>query len=374
MRAACVVILLVSCRIGFDDHVDGGGSASMLVTKLTIDAPLLDSPNPSGQDCGTFEVFRAGDNTMMNDDLMAFAAVDSSSTMWFAYSCKDADLAWSETIGSWQPPSGTFQRYDGDPASPGIEELVSDAAIMSDGMAAYQLRQLRFAFGADGTVYGVGQRGRPDGVSQVVPVHMNQPIDLTALSYDLADDGVFLPPVAPWAAQTGTGREIMFDRGTFYLYSVHWDGITVTQTGVPLTSIAVATSTDMVSSSFAPEPMVTGWSDPYVSAWGGSYHMIARDLATNSYSYVHGTAPDDFDFAHAVPLGLAGFAGAPGAWDATNYIEHGASGDPRVSTARVVDGVLYVFYLAGIPPNAGAAEKGQDAKRGLGVFTIRLPE
>ena len=382
-----VGVLAVGCgRYGFPNDppvdashgdgtttVDGTPPQPFTITKLTVDAPLLDSPNPGGQDCGIFQVFRGGgDDAMMGADLGAYAAVDASSTIWFAYSCKYADVAWSETIGSWQPPDGVFQRYDGDPGTAGVNELVPTSAIMADGMAGYQLRQLRIVFGPDGTTYGTGERTRPDAVAQILPIHVDQPTHLTAMSYDTAHAGVFDPPALPWTMAAGTGRDLMFDGSLFYLYSSYWDGVTMAATGAEMTSIAVATSTDMVSQTFPTEPMVTGWTEPSVSAWGGSYHMVARDLSTNSYSYIHGTAPDNFDFANAVPLNLASYVGAPGTWDSLDYVEHGLSADPCVTTARVVDGVMYIFYLAGVAPNGGAAQKAE-SKRGMGVFAMQLP-
>jgi hypothetical protein len=44
-----------------------------------------------------------------------------------------------------------------------------------------------------------------------------------------------------------------------------------------------------------------------------------------------------------------------------------------VTTARVVDGVFYIFYAAGISLNSDAAAKGPTSKRGVGVFALPLP-
>jgi hypothetical protein len=170
---------------------------------------------------------------------------------------------------------------------------------------------------------------------------------------------------------TGLGRDILRVGTTYYLYSAHWDGTTQTVFGTPLTSIGIATTTDFTGATFVASPLITGWSDPSVSEWGGAYHMVARNLTDNAYYYVRGTSPTSFDFSNAVPLHLAQYQGAPGAWDSSRYAAHGGSGEPRITTTRVVDGVLYMFYAAGTPLNGGAVGSNGH-HRGLGVLRMAV--
>ena len=124
----------------------------------------------------------------------------------------------------------------------------------------------------------------------------------------------------------------------------------------------------MLSSKFQTTQLVTGWTDPLVSYDGGMFHMVARRLDDNNLYYVRGTAPDQFDFAHPQLIDLTGKAGKTGAWDELRWVGHAGSDEPVVSSAKVIDGTMYLFYMAGSPNNPGAGY--QEVKRGLGVFTV----
>jgi hypothetical protein len=132
----------------------------------------------------------------------------------------------------------------------------------------------------------------------------------------------------------------------------------------------VSTSTDLRSVTFGGSPVLAdGWAQPYASESGGTFHMVARRLDTNSWHHVRGTSPTDFDFAGATPLGLARHAGGPGAWDELRYTSHGLSGDPQVVGAVAVGDTLFVLYVAGVPPHGSFAGNAR-ARGSLGVFAV----
>lgn len=376
-RSALLLLLSGACgRIGFDARSDAGGGgdgAALGLVKLSANAPLFDTPAPTSADCGKFSMFYISDDTRENDDLMPFAFADpDGTTLWFAMSCKYVDNGWSEAIGRWSPPDGTFTMLDGKTAVAGINGFVEQSDTLPDGETGQSLRQLRFAFGADGRVYGLGSRYHfATGVFDVAPVVTAAPTTLAPGDYQMSNKGVLNPPMTSWSASVGFGREILFTNGQFFVYSVHWDRTSMTSRGQPLTSIAVTTTPDMLTPTFPAAPLVTGWTDPMVAIHGNELVMVARDETTNAYALVHGTSPTDFDFAGSRPLGLASQVGGSGAWDELRYTFHADSGDPRVTTVRVVGDNLYVFYVAGVPEDPGAA--GQPlGRRGLGVFQLAL--
>ncbi len=357
---------------------DAGGPLPLdptTIVKLTEDAPLFMSPSPTSGDCGQFGMFYVQDDPIDDYDLVpGFFSDPDGHTLWAALPCKPADTGWSLTLGRWDTAGGPFEILDGVAATPEREAFVRVEDHYSDGTLVASTRMAALAFGSDGRVYGTAAVWE-EAVSNhhVVPLHADAPLLWNALSYDVTLRGAVDAPVgAVWAMKTALRRLLLPVGSSFYVYSVHWDGTTMSALGREQTSIAVSTSNDMRSLDFGPSPvLVDGWTAPFVSAWGGAYHMVARRLDTNQWCYVRGTSPTSFDFAGAVPLGLARFAGAAGAWDELRYTSHGTSGDPKVVGAIVVAGTLYMFYVAGIPPNGGfAANPG--TRGGLGVFTAPL--
>jgi hypothetical protein len=349
---------------------DGGvvhGLDMANLVKLSESAPLLDGPGSTSPDCGKFSIAWAPESNLQTNELIATTFVDpNTKNFWILYTCKDTDVGWSVALASWDrvAPQATILTPK---SSGGINPIIGINDIANDGAAVVSLRQTHLVFGGDGQVHGTTALWRNNAWA-VLPVSATSPNALSAASMNTNVTTLLQRNGTGWYAKAGLGWETLFYNGTYYLYGLYSDGTSVTSDGNPLSSIGLSTSTDMLTSTFQTTPLATGWTDPLVSYDGGMFHMVARRLDDNNLYYVRGTAPDQFDFAHPQLIDLASKAGGSGAWDELRWPGHPGSDEPVLSSARVIDGTMYLFYMAGSPNDPGASYS--QTRRGLGVFTV----
>ena len=129
------------------------------------------------------------------------------------------------------------------------------------------------------------------------------------------------------------------------------------------------------------EPLLQGYSRPEVFEYEGRYYMVAFSDAELRWQLIPGSGADAFDASAAQNIELGAALQGTGNWDDTPFFTDLPGGEPRLAGVDVLDGRVYLFYLAGSfgqltdDPNSVGTYHGApyDGPRGIGVFELTIP-
>lgn len=321
---------------------------------------LLGAPDPGSASCGRYLIALPG--AWMPRTFVYQGKIH------FAVPCKYDDSGaggWHLAFASWDGKTSQVVWIDGDPAAPGVQELVNKTDPVNATESLGNVQNAALADTGSGLV-GLGRRYAAGYDSYAISAPSLDQLSAAAWLLDTKGfshveqrDGSFLGAAQRW-------KTTLYANGALYIYNESLDAPTDARF-----YSWVSTSVDMKTVTLPAAPLAADYRYP-IAAYDASanrYFLLAYSLVAEQWQLIPGTAPDRFDFQRAQSLGLQRFRGAPGAWDFTQFVKLGAD-QPWIVGMEILGDTLYLFYLAGEMGYVG--NPPYNAPRGIGVLTLPL--
>ncbi len=182
--------------------------------------------------------------------------------------------------------------------------------------------------------------------------------------YNLNDD--------TWKAKTARDADLFYESGTIYIYNHSTNAPTADKN-----YIYISTTTDMRSFNLPSSYILEDYKNPHVFKVENKIYMLAFNTNSTKWNLIPGTSPSSFDESEAVTLDLGVEIFGLGGWDDTPLFTSLSNNQPEVSGVEVLNGKVYLFYLAGQfsqtrTPANGTSGAPYDSARGIGVIELEI--
>ncbi|MBC74731.1 MAG: hypothetical protein CME64_01830 [Halobacteriovoraceae bacterium] len=315
--------------------------------------------------------------------------------VYFNIPCKYNDSGsggWHWGLATWSPGSNVVW-HDGDAAT-GENEIVNINDSDSNGFtvgsvkntfmvdtgsgvsgislkwfrsAEYNMSNVPAMFSASAVVSSNGYY--PVGFSA------SSPETLSSADFNVDEDKNFLfsQNDDTWKGKTShVDLDIFYNSGTYYMYN--------TTSNAPTNDtdyISIATSTDLISFNMPSSYILKDYKSPHVFKQNGEVYMFAFSNITNKWTLIPGSSLTSFDESKGVAVDLGSEIYGAGNWDDTPDFTSLPGDQPEVAGVEVLNGKVYVFYMAGQfghvrAPANGTSGAPFDSARGIGVFELKI--
>ncbi len=387
----CLGLAMASCRfddslrgtIGADSGAADDQSLSASSVKKTSAAPILAASGTSS-DAYYYLISIAG-----GWQPMTFVY---DNDVYFAIPSKYTDAGsggWHLSFAVWEPDTATASWVDGDSGTGGIQEVISKTDLDVNGFNTESFFNVRLTDDG-GTLKGVVSKWFRSTNYTFLPSNSYYMTGFSATSFATISSSSLLVPTNPstgaggfadkgfdaaddtWQGETIRVFDVQKVGSTFYVY--------LTTRNNPTNDtyyISVMTTTDFISFTKPTNYLLEGYSRAEVFVYDGGYYMVAFNHSTLKYNLIPGDSPTSFDVSKATELAVGELNIGLGGWDESTSFSSLASGyEPILAGVEVVDGRVWLFYLAGgdDPAHFNAVAEftnvPYDGPRGIGVIEL----
>lgn len=316
--------------------------------------------------------------------------------VYFNVPCKYTDAGsggWHWGIMSWTPALGMVW-YDGDPITPGDNEVVSLSDTDSNGFSLSSTRNFYMVDTGSG-LKGLGVKYFrasqyhtsnvptlfqakavvPSNGYYFVSFNTSSPESLAASDFLVDEEKsahIFNENDDTWKGQTYREAELFYSGGEVYIYS--------SSTNAPTKDkdfIYVSKSTDMITFEKPVSPILEGYKCPHVFKQNGTLYMIAFNNNVDKWQLLKGSSPLEFDTENAFTLDLGVEIFGASGWDDTPSFTSLPNNQPEIAGVEVLNEKVYIFYMAGQfgqmrTPANGVSGAPYDSPRGIGTFELTI--
>lgn len=376
------LFVLSGCFVANVDGI-GSGSSSINNNKVTVSISKLNSGNEifraptSSSDCGYYLIA-----TPTGQRPSTFV---HNGNVYFSVPCKTSDSSaggWHYGMMYWGIGNISTTWIDGDGGTAGEQPLIVRSVDDKNGFDLRNWNYMELAF--DGTnhrglirkYYVGGEYGGSSGYYWS-PVSISDPATFSATDIDVDSRGVIEDNAndSSFKGKTSGIIDVKYEGGTFYTY--------ITNINSPTDDtyyIVLKKSTDLITFDNPSNYLLMNYRSPHVFKFSDKHYMVAYNTLTDIWQLIPGTSWESFDADKAVNIDLGSQMYGTSGWDDTPWFTAHANKQPNISGIEVVNGKVYLFYLAGsfgqltadgrsATPYHGAP---WDGPRGIGVIELDI--
>lgn len=380
-------LILTSCKL--DNTLNGSISEStpstdeglsVSLVKMTDSAPILAA---SGTSIDTFYY-------LMSLGSWQPYTFTYDGEVYFSIPTKYGDAGnkgWHLTFATWDPGDTSANWVDADIA-PGVQETLNKYDLDSNGFILGSFANARLV--QDGSqVKGYVMKWYSSSEYTFLPANGYYSTGFQASDFSSIDPSSILVPTDPttgaggfiskifddsddtWKGNTRRSMDVKKFGGLFYIY------LTTRNSPTNDTNyISVLTTSDFISFSLPTNYILENYERPEVFEYLGQTYMVAFNNQVDMWQLIPGSSPTEFDTSKSVNIDIGGINIGTGGWDSSAAFSNLPNGVPIIAGVEVVDGRVWLFYLAGgdDPAHFNAiAEFGSvpySSARGIGVFEL----
>ena len=315
--------------------------------------------------------------------------------VYFSMPCKTSDSSaggWHWGMMNWTP--GNMNFIDGDVVRPGINEMLTRSSLDNNGFILNNNRNTYFVDTGSGlkglsfkffraSEYNIANAPALFPSNAVVPSNNYYSIGFsTATPEAMSPSDFFVDEIKgasmfsqednSWKGETLKDSELHYKDGLVYTY--------ITTRNSPSDDkyyISVASSTDMINFNMPSNFILEDYRYPQVFTYKNQLLLIIFDLIKLKWVIMPGTSPTNFDESKAVEIEIGSKIYGTGDWDDTPLFTSLGTDEPELAGVEVLDGKIYIFYMAGQfghvrAPMNGVTGSPYDSARGIGVMELKL--
>jgi hypothetical protein len=390
-----ILFTLISCQgevsveIASDRSIKNYGELNLeevTIDKLSVSNAEFEGSTDSN-DCGYYLIGIKGSQRP--------STFVYNNKVYFSMPCKTSDSSaggWHWGMMNWTP--GNMNFIDGDGVKVGINEMLTRSSLDDNGFILNSNRNTYFVDTGSGlkglsfkyfraSDYSMANVPALFQAKAVVPSNNYYSIGFSTSTPEAMTPSDFFVDEAKgatmfslednsWKGETLKESELHYEDGLIYTY--------ITTRNSPSDDkyyISVASSSDMINFNMPSNFILEDYRYPQVFTYKEKLFLIVFDLIKLKWVIMPGTSPTNFDESKAVEIEIGSKIYGSGDWDDTPSFTSLGADEPELAGVEVLDGKIYIFYMAGQfghvrAPMNGVSGAPYDSARGIGVMELKL--